>query len=327
MIQVFSKEWFAQQQIQKRLLWLANTSYGRDLLRIDGRKSRVGKNKILRIDPNAIFYIKEGKLHVEFRSHNKFAKRLHQSLKPLWEAMHWFDENIANPLVPAWNLGFDTFRPDAGDPGTTSCDGYTERSGVNEAWSTIYAGAGTSKNATSNQLRVDIVASTTTDQFALMQRTAILFDTSALSGGEVASGTLQAEGASRTLTFASGEVGLVSSSPASNTTLATTDHPVANWGSTDFSSRIAIGDVLLGSYNDFELNASGISNINTSGVSKFGLRMGPDIDNSAPAWVSSGIMRSRFDSADVSGESSDPILDVTLAGGGSSNLAMLAAAQ
>ena len=50
-------------------------------------------------------------------------------------------------------------------------------------------------------------------------------------------------------------------------------------------------------YNDFALNASGLSNISKTGVSKFGLRLTQEIAGD-PTWVSEATNSLRFQAAD-----------------------------
>lgn len=38
-----------------------------------------------------------------------YAHRLRERLRAVWEIAHWFDTHIANPVLPALNLGFDSY--------------------------------------------------------------------------------------------------------------------------------------------------------------------------------------------------------------------------
>jgi hypothetical protein len=77
---------------------------------------------------------------------------------------------------------------------------------------------------------------------------------------------------------------LVSSSPASNTALVLADYAVANWGTTEYATRIAGTSWASAAYNDFALDAGGMAFISKTGVTKFGLRFSGDLDNSAPTY-------------------------------------------
>ncbi len=314
-IQVFSKDWFKLHQA--RLLWLANTEYGRDVLCINGKRSSIGKNKIVGIEPNAITWMNElGQLSTEFRINNKFGRRIYYSYKAIWEAMHWFDMKIANPFIPAWNLGFDTLTayPDA-DPETSTVDGATGRIIVDETWATFRSGVGNHSPADGATLDVaNLNASTTSDQWKSMQRGVALFDTSPIDTGEIKDATLSFFGSAKFNDFASApDSTIVSASPASNTDLVDADYNIANFGTTEFASRITYASWSTSAYNDFTLNASGEGNIDKSGISKFGARSDWDLDNSPPTWGSNDTAYMRAHSADAAGTSNDPKLVVNYA--------------
>lgn len=141
MLQVFSKEWFEKHQ--QKLRWFANTKIGRYTLRINGDRSSVGKNKIARINTNSITWVKNyvtREVVTEFRPHDKFAKRLYYAFRPMWWLMHGWD--WVTFQQPRWNLGFDTLTQ---YPESTGADNpiaeRTVRSGIDENWATIRAGA------------------------------------------------------------------------------------------------------------------------------------------------------------------------------------------
>ena len=106
-ILIFSKEWFESNQ--KLFLKFTNTWIGRKILKIDGNKSEVGKNKVTKIIPNAIFWEEGQHNKAEFRTHPKFAKRLFHAFKPVWFLVHLWDTLFANNFRPDLNLGFDIF--------------------------------------------------------------------------------------------------------------------------------------------------------------------------------------------------------------------------
>ena len=130
---------------QEKLVKFANSPIGRYAFRIHGKRSSVGNNKIEAILPNAVFW-KKGDLWVgEYRTHNKFTKRLLHQFSPFWRLIHEWDTRVANVIYPKWNLGFDSFGPaypDA-DAETDTCDGQTGRVGADEQWATIRGSAGT----------------------------------------------------------------------------------------------------------------------------------------------------------------------------------------
>lgn len=186
------------------------------------------------------------------------------------------------------------YYPDA-NPETASVDGYVSRSVSSEIWSSLTSGAGTGKSDSGTFLANYIAASTTSNQFAILYRNIMLFDTSGLPDTAVVSAaTLSIYGASKADSLsAAPDSNIYSSTPASNTALANADY--GNLGSTAFSTAITYSSISTSGYNDFALNASGISAISLTGISKFGLRNANyDVANSAPNWVSNAWTQVQF---------------------------------
>src|SRR3990167_10930400 len=96
---MFNEQWFLKNQ--RLLKLLANTKYGRDIL---GHSL----NKVDLILQNAVFQKSGKEIKAEFRTHDKYAKRLFYEYRTIWKAFHWFDMNVANIYIPKLNLGFDT---------------------------------------------------------------------------------------------------------------------------------------------------------------------------------------------------------------------------
>jgi|SRR3990167_989430 len=179
------------------------------------------------------------------------------------------------------------FNPNA-DPETTSVDGVVSRDVTSETFGTIRGGAGTSASDTvgggSGVPRLN--STTTTNEYSELTRGIYLFDTSTLGAGAIISA------ATFSLYIDSADAGLglslniTSASPASNTALVSGDYAVANFGSTDFATDIAISAITINQYTDWILNATGIAAISLTGITKFAHRFANDIDNSAPTWSS-----------------------------------------
>src|SRR3990167_1184932 len=267
---VFDQEWFTK--YQPILLLFANSIPGRKTLHIDGNKSSLGKKKINKVGSNYIGW-RDGKNQVlEFRTHNKYSKRLFYGLYPIWSLIHQWDTRFANNFRPTWNLGFDTLTayPDAGS-GATTVDGKVERISVDETWSTIRTTTGSNADTTSNPDGfVRIASSTTSNQWANLRRSIFTFDTSAIpDSNTISSATLsfassgvQSDGLSATPNIA-----IVAATPASNNDLVIGDY--LQLGTTEFATRMAYAswDNADTNYNDFPLNASGLSNISKTGIS------------------------------------------------------------
>ena len=130
-----------------------------------------------------------------------------------------------------------------------------------------------------------------------------LYDTSPLgSGATVSSATVSIYGdtIASVVDNDAGSVNVFSSTPASNTAIGTADYDQI--GSTSFSTAINIGSWTVSGYNNFSLNASGLVDVNKTGISKFSLRTSFDSANSAP----SGNNVVWFSLGNTSGTSQDP---------------------
>jgi hypothetical protein len=310
---MFSKQWFNSHQAI--LLRFANTWLGKKILRIDS------KEKLIGILPNAIFWKgkKKNEYVAEFRTHDKFGKRLYYAFKPLWYLFHLWDM----VWYPKFNLGFDslTVYPDA-SPESTSVDGYARRQSAG-TWSQLRDGAGITAGDADGNLYVNLASGNVGDQWNDMVRSAMLFDTSSISSGStISAATLSIYGSSKTDQF-SQSIGITSVSLASNTAVVASDYAVANWGSTRFATDITVTSWSNSAYNDFALNASGLAAVIAGGISKFGMRSSGDIDNTAPTWADSLTCQVVTISADAVGTTTDPKLVVTytLPSSGTSNFA------
>lgn len=205
------------------------------------------------------------------------------------------------------------FYPDA-DPESTSVDGYVEHEALAPPlfWADLIAAAGTSydDSAIWNGIIVGIYASSTINKWRDLTRGIILFDTILLAGLTITSATLSlyCSGKGDYLGITP-DVNIYSSNPISNTSLAAADyHSVGN---TAFSTSKAYAGITVAAWNIFTLNASGISAINKTGISKFSVRNANyDVAGNAPGWISLKHSYIVFSSAD---EAAAPILTVTYA--------------
>ncbi len=295
---------------------------------MDGDESSVGKNKISLILPNSITWF-SGKFKkdkrfknrhdsrlmlysTEFRTHDKFAKRVYYAFKPVWFLIHFWDTLFANNFEPTWNLGFDTLTVYPAAGATSPVDGRVGRDGVDEAFSTIIGGAGNSSDALSaSQWFMYLGASSTTNQFIRNWRSIFLFDTSGLTSAAIISAaTLSLEGNAKLNEHGgSPTFEVVASTPAANDNLANADY--GQLGAVSFSS-MAYASFSIAGYNDFSLNASGIANISKTGISKFGCKNGWDLAGSfGGTWGATNVLSFTGYFADQTGTTSDPKLVVT----------------
>lgn len=108
----FDKVFFIEHQ--KTLLDYLNSPIGglvRHSLWIEDRK-----HKVLKVTPNTYFVeLPDGKVKIHMRACNQHAEAIHRNYHYLWDVIHIWDMKLANRLMPAWNLGFDTYtwQPDA----------------------------------------------------------------------------------------------------------------------------------------------------------------------------------------------------------------------
>lgn len=312
----FDREFFARHQ--GLILWILNAPilgrWGRWILRINGNRSSVGSQRIERVVPNAIFW---GGNRVEFRTHDKYSKRLYYAFRPVWWMMHGWDWLLADRAIPALSFGFATLtvRPDAGSPGTTSVDGSVDRNVVSEAFSTIRNGAGTTAFAASaGDDPGYLAASTTVNEYAYLRRGIYLFDTSAIpDAATISAAVFSLFGYAKTNGLGSPGLDVVATTPASDTTLTASDY--GQFGTTVFATKAyAAWDGGGTIYNDFTLDSNGIAAVSLTGVSKFGTRLTWDTSNSfGGAWSSSADSHYETATADQSGTSEDPKLVVTYA--------------
>lgn len=258
----------------------------------------------------------------------RFAKKLYRGLYALNLVQSWvqdFEEaqkillgsldllswGQTPAIARAYRFDVGTFYPDP-SPETTTIDGYSGRSGLDESFATLRAGAGnTTDTGNTSSVWTQIKASSTTDQFNTIYRSFFLFDTSSIESGYIISSgvvSLYRDSIVNQL-GATGEIDIVSSSPASNTALVQADY--SQLGSTPFSSRV-IGDLTSDGYYDWNLDSNGISNITKEGISKFGGRVNWDTDGSfGGTWANLQRAALEVRSADTAGTTNDPKLTVT----------------
>jgi len=202
-------------------------------------------------------------------------------------------------------------------------DGWVGIGGQNSTFPTIRAVAtGNDSNVTNaSGTYVYIGASTTSNQFSDLYHGYILFDTSAIpSDAVITSATFSLFGTAKSNGLGSPDIHVGASNPASNSNLVNADF--------DKISRTSFGSVTYAgwstsAYNDFTLNASGLSNISkgTGARSKFSVQFSWDINNSfTGAWVSSAASSFSAYTADQGGTGNDPKLVVTYTVIGPANL-------
>lgn len=202
-----------------------------------------------------------------------------------------------------------TYIPDA-HVETSSVDGSAERFIASETFSTIRAGAGTTGLATDIVFRIRINShDSATDRWQGMERAIITLDTDDLSGQLVSSATFGIVIVDASDTYTDYLV-LVNSTPASNTNIQASDY--SQVGSTRQADDLAVGSLTANSdtYNNFALTSTGLASINTTGITRLGIRSKYDFDGSPPSWAQ-GKTQVTVVSADSSIADREPLLTVT----------------
>lgn|SRR3990167_5927499 len=280
------------------LLKFANTEGGKYLLGTLGQKPQ---NKITHITCNSFIEHLGGK---EFQATFFSRRPIEKLFQPIFDKiqianeykrienqhealLHYSGLEPKNYKYPGIYLVESTFNPAAG--AVSPVDGVASREGVDEAFTTIRAGAGTNASSISSEdYAFRVRTSATTDQFQILQRAFFLFNTSSLTEtATISSAIFSLYFTTSDATVAVGGGNVVASTPAANNAIVNADY--AQVGSTRFSTDKTMAGITGSAFNDFALNASGIVNINKTGISKFATRSVADIDNAAPAWAAGNL--------------------------------------
>lgn len=316
---VFGKNWF--EKYQHRLLWLLNTPIVKKWFR---KVMRIKQGEVInRITPSSISYgveIEGDELRVttDFRTHDKYSKRLYYAFRPLWYLMHTWDL-FADEFVPKLSFGFATLTvyPDA-HPETTSVDGIVRNftgAGSGLSWANMRAAAGDAADDTATEGEY---FSWTDDASAIkwktMRRSIFLFDTSALTAGAtISAATMSLFGKLKQDNYsATPNINIYTSTPATNTALVAGDY--AQTGTTaQCDTAVTYAGFSTSAYNDFAFNATGLGNISKTAVSKFAAKNANyDVANVAPATGSGDQATYLYGYfADNSGTTNDPKLVIT----------------
>lgn len=222
-------------------------------------------------------------------------------------------EFLESATYPVFTDTTSTFYPDP-NVEVTSVDGRVLRSGVNETYSTIRSGAGTSFSDSLTVMQAGrITSSSTTDQYSDLYRGIALFDTSAIGTGNSVTGTTEMiYGTGKTDGGLTGtkDINVYSSSPASNTSLSNGDFIQID-ATALCDSPIAYAGYSTTDYNSFVFNATGLASVSVTGITKTGFRLANlDADNVSPGWSSLKVLQFVCASADDTSGTKDPKLVV-----------------
>ena len=215
----------------------------------------------------------------------------------------------------------DTFYPDP-NTGSTTVDGRTYGQDAS-SWAGAINDTGTA--AYPSSASTVVVQGEDVSGTYYISRSFFLFDTSAISDTDtIDSATLDIYyGGSNNQTESTypADLCLVSSSPASDNNLVSTDYQTSHFGSTEFASRVTLANFVTSGSASFSLNASGLAAISKTGNTKLGVRPANDIDANAPSARSYGSCYF----VEHAGTANDPTLTVVhSAGGGGTTVIRLA---
>lgn len=222
-------------------------------------------------------------------------------------------------IVAAANVAAFLFTPYSAMAATTTCspdpnvevstvDGRISNSDADWA-TTLNAATGINANDSATIMNV---GTHNTGGTYYNYRAFVLVDCSAIPDtDEICSATLTlVSDVTRSVVGSQNYVQIVgASNPASNTALIVQDYDMA--GGTRMSDQVSLASWSSTTSKVFTLNASGLANISKTGISKFGIRGGYDLDNVTIANETENVIDIR--SADYAGTGSDPVLSVTSA--------------
>lgn len=292
---------------------MVNTDYGRDLLCIDRNLPPV-----VRIGANFVTCEKEpGHLVSDFRIGQKFGNVVRHRFPQFQSYSRYFlNDDRGVTLSPLTRYArsivatTETAYPDAGTGGTT-VDGAV-LSPIDASWDTAHDATTGSTAYTTNTSRPCDVGRTGGSYF--MYRNFFLFDTSAIpTADEIDSAALSLYATSKQVNDndAQAYIGIVQSSPASNSTIATSDFDQCGAvNNPDKAAERTIDANSTSAYNDYTFNATGRGWIDPDGVTKLGSREGHDIEDSVFGGGVNDLNRVIFSHADNSGTTQDPKLVV-----------------
>lgn len=288
---------------QKQILSFANTRLGKSYLGINTN------DKILKITPDAWYVgLGNGAYQANFHPQSPFMRRLTLPLtsmalieeemafrfSQLKEGCEFVIPQYLGLTTPRWflpQIHLLDFSPDA-NPETTTVDGAITNANLNETYSTKRDAAdGTSAfpsgvdDTGSGEVVAIFAHGTNANRWNRLNRSFYLFDTSSLDdNANISSAILKVWFVSKADDFTS-SLSVVTTTPASNTDIATADYD--QFGTTKQAADTALSAISTGAYTSISLNGTGIGNISKTGITKFGLRLTSDTDNSEPTWGAS----------------------------------------
>jgi hypothetical protein len=232
--------------------------------------------------------------------------------------VRWTWPDMSDMAYPVEYDPFFTFEPDASVE-TSSVDGYAGRTSVDQTYSNIRSGAGNNSLDNGATIHASLRGSTTTDQFQILRRGIMVFDTTLLDFNyvTVTDSDLRVTGNSLIESMGTPDYDIVlATSPSSATAIVNGDYDIGGFTTGTIYASLASASLSGSAEMTF---ATGSTAVQTAAVTRLGMLMSWDTDNSfGGTWGSSNWNRLYVDSADGT---VPPALDVTfthdLAQGGS----------
>lgn len=311
-VQVFARVW----RDGKQLGFGEDGSVDIERFRFYGLSSLVDdpNGDIIRTLPND----KGGEVVFHLREDPVAALRL-----SLAQTAHLVGKDNGNIVAGKIGNTTSTFNPASG--ANSPIDGVVGRTGVAEDIATIRAATGNATNVVLGQRSLEVQAHVASSGlFQKMERTVFGFDTSAIPDTDtITAAVFSINGYSKNNDFAEAPTIVVDTNPpAASNALANGDFDIGGWSGVEQSTaRITYAGWSTAGYNDFTLNATGISNISKTGNSWFGMRLSWDFDNTTPTWGGSKSGFVSFYMADFG--SNQPKLVVTHAAAANGAVSML----
>lgn len=208
--------------------------------------------------------------------------------------------------------------PEAGTGGTT-VDGTVRRYGVNQTFSAIRTGTGGDhSDSGANENCAQLTATATTNQYSILRRSIFTADTSAVPATDtISSFTFSVYGSAKDNGLGEPDLDVVTANPASDNDLVNGDYAYTLFGETALGS-VAYAPFSTSGYNDISCATTAVT---PEGITRIGLRLSWDTDNSGPTWTA-GTPRTSFQIyfADQAGTTNDPKLTIIHAATGDSRI-------
>jgi len=291
-IEVFAKAWRKNKQL----------GFGKDGS-VEIERFLIYNPPILVSDPNGTILRewtnKNGILH-EYKYIEDLAKATRQDLAHTISLVGKENTNVTRGKTGNTTT---TFRPAAGT--NSPVDGSVGNSGT--VYATVHD-AGTGATATPTNTAVSAEHDKQGTDF-IIERIITLFDTSSLGTDTIDSAVYSLEGNAKNDTL-SDSARVVTSNPASNSDIVTSDYDFNDFGTTALAPDKTVASWSTSAFNDYTLNATGEATIDKGGITKIGLRMVLDVNDTSPSPAGSSFVGAFMADQGGSGTTQDPKLVV-----------------